>query len=74
MVEYDRASLRSLLTNSPVEEQLRVVHALGAQAAAQPPGGRLSEALHAEDQLAHLLQQHRRGLELRECLAEVWLG
>ena len=74
MVEYDRASLRYLLTNSPVEEQLRVVHALGAQAAAQLPGGRLSEALHAEDQLAHLLQPHGRGLELRECLAEVWLG
>ena len=44
-----------------VEKQLRVVHALGAQVAAQPPGGRLSEALHAEDQLAHLARGKGRG-------------
>ena len=30
-----------------VEEQLRVVHALGAQAAAQPPGGRVSKVSKA---------------------------
>ena len=47
MVEYDRVSVRYLLTDSPVEEQLRVVHALGAQAAAQPPGGRVSKVSKA---------------------------
>ena len=43
-----------------VEEQLRVVHALGAQVAAQPPGGRLAEALDAEYELTHLVKARAR--------------